>query len=475
MHFMTPRRQADHLLVLLRATPAGLGVSDLQAQITDTGDLVPRRTLQRRLESLVEEGLIAAHGSGRATVYRLTAPLGSAGVPPLSSAGLTGPPRVMADPSIEPRSLLAPLPSVLGTPPPATASTSPEEPYVAMSAAGLEVRDDIRRPMALRGDSVGYDLQFLQSYRPNVDHYLPAALRERLHQLGRTPTSEARPAGTYARDILGRLLVDLSWASSRLEGNTYDLLDTQRLIEQGEVAVGKAVHETQMILNHKAAIELIVEDADEVAFDRLTLLNLHAILSQNLMEDRMASGRLRHCDVGITGTRFRPLSGPQRIVEAFDIFLGKASLIADPFEQAFFGMVHLPYMQPFEDVNKRVSRLAANIPLIRKNLCPLSFVGVPDKAYIEGTLGVCELRRVELLRDVFAGAYERSCNRYLVIRQETREPDVFRLRVRMAVIDAVQEIVRGNLQGSRAEVESLGQQRVAARDLEGIVDDMLTE
>lgn len=83
--------------------------------------------------------------------------------------------------------------------------------------------------------------------------------------------------------------------------------------------------------------------------------------------------------VGIDGSVFHPMEGPQRIAETFDLFLRKAGKIKDPFEQAFFAMVHLPYLQPFEDVNKRVSRLVANIPFIRLNLCPLSFVDVPQR------------------------------------------------------------------------------------------------
>ena len=92
---------------------------------------------------------------------------------------------------------------------------------------------------------------------------------------------------------------------------------------------------------------------------------------------------------------------PQLIEECFRQLLDKAALIPDPFEQAFFALVQLPYLQPFLDVNKRVSRLAANLPLIRANLCPLSFVDVPIHAYVDGLLGVYELNRIELLRDVF--------------------------------------------------------------------------
>jgi len=132
--------------------------------------------------------------------------------------------------------------------------------------------------------------------------------------------------------------------------------------------------------------------------------------------------------VGISGTVYEPLEVPQQIEQYFDQILQKTGAIRNPFEQAFFVMVHIPYLQPFEDVNKRVSRLAANIPLIRHNLCPLSFVDVPQDDYVQGTLGVYELNRVEYLRDVFEWAYRRSCTRYSAIRQSLGEPDPFRLR-----------------------------------------------
>ncbi len=105
-------------------------------------------------------------------------------------------------------------------------------------------------------------------------------------------------------------------------------------------------------------------------------------------------------------------------------------------------MVHLPYLQPFQDVNKRVSRLAANIPLISRNLCPLSFLDVPNRAYIDGTVAIYELNRVELLHDVFVWAYQRSCARYSAIRQSLGEPDHFRLRYRQQIKRFVAEVVR---------------------------------
>ena len=195
-----------------------------------------------------------------------------------------------------------------------------------------------------------------------------------------------------------------------------------------------------MLLNHKAAIDLLVEQAEYVGFNRHTILSLHALLADNLLDPR-ACGRLRTAPVSIGGTTYLPLEIPQLIDECFRQILETATAIEDPFEQAFFAMVQLPYLQPFLDVNKRVSRLAANLPLIRDNLCPLSFIDVPNRDYIDGTLGIYELNRVELLRDVFCWAYERSCARYSAVRQSLGEPDPFRLRYRQLIADCVRDIV----------------------------------
>jgi Fic/DOC family len=169
------------------------------------------------------------------------------------------------------------------------------------------------------------------------------------------------------------------------------------------------------------------------------------LLSDNLLADPQACGRLRVRPVRIGGTVYYPLAVPQLIEECFQQILDTAAAISDPFEQAFFAMVHLPYLQPFEDVNKRVSRLAANLPLIRQNLCPLSFVDMPERAYIDAILGVYELNRVELLRDVFIWAYERSCARYGAVRRSLGEPDPFRLRYRAPVAATITLIVRDGM------------------------------
>jgi len=214
---------------------------------------------------------------------------------------------------------------------------------------------------------------------------------------------------------------------------------------------------------------MLIEEVDQIGFNPFTFRNLHAILSENLLHDEGACGRLRRRAVDISGSVFHPLAMPQVLEDCFHLLLQKASAIPDPFEQAFFVMAQLPYLQPFEDVNKRVSRLGANIPLIRNNLCPLSFIDVPEQAYIDGTLAVYEFNQIDLLRDVFSWAYERSCQLYLAITQTTAEPDPLRIRYREALILVVQAIVRNRKIPSAQNVLRLADELVPENDQEVFV------
>jgi hypothetical protein len=212
-----------------------------------------------------------------------------------------------------------------------------------------------------------------------------------------------------------------------------------------------------------------------VGFDRRTLTSIHSALSENLLDDPRDERGIRKRPVRISGTPYVPIAIPQVIEDALDLLLASAAAIPDPFEQAFFAMVHIPYLQPFTDVNKRTSRLAANIPLVRANLCPLSFVDVPERAYVEGRLAVCEQNRVELLRDVFVWAYERSCAQYRVVRESMGQPDPLRLRYRDTLAEVVRNTVISVLPPStrllRVWAEGHG---VPDDDLEGFVERALS-
>jgi len=435
--------------------PAGLSLLKLQRELRGS---MSRRTLSRRLSVLLTANRIHRLGEARSTLY-VQGPVPTA--------------RGLQHGELEGRASGAEPVAIAPAGKPAEPTGQFETPEgivtIELSPASHDILEYVSRPTAARTPR-GYERRLLDDYVPNESAYISAKIKVYLHKIGQPIVAE-RAAGTFARDILSRFLIDLSWASSRLEGNTYSRLDTERLIQFGQEAEGKDAKETQMILNHKRAIELLVEDsADDIGINRFTLLNLHALLSENSMADPEASGYLRRRPVEITGSVYIPPAIPQVIEERFSLILSKAGSIGDPFEQALFLMVHLPYLQPFEDVNKRVSRLAANIPLIRADLCPLSFVDVPERAYIGGTLGVYETTRTELLRDIFVWAYERSCQRYVVVRDSIAEPDRFRMRYRQALTDTVSQIVREKRRPTVDEIHALAERIVEPRDLPRFVE-----
>ena len=367
---------------------------------------LPRRTAINRLNRLRDAGWVVRHGETRATIYCLN------------------------DKGREALATINQAPGVM-------------EARIDASGSGLleALRRQLRRPVSER-PPVGYRRAFLDDYQPNYTFYLPQDARRKLLELGSQTGMTDEPAGTYARNICQRLLIDLSWNSSRLEGNTYSLLETEQLLQAGQGENAHLSREAVMILNHKAAIEFLMESSSEARFDRRTILNLHALLTADLLRDPAAEGALRTEPVAIGKSAYLPPAIPALIESLFDLVLAKASEITDPFEQAFFAMVHLPYLQPFIDGNKRVSRLAANMPLFQHNLAPLSFVDVSESDYTDGMLAIYELNETSMLREVFVQAYERSAQRYTVIRGAVGDPDPFRVKYRQAITEQVAAIIR---------------------------------
>ena len=340
---------SDIIVDLVNAAEDGLGSADIYQALKRSlrGKAPVYRTVRRRLAELVEEGALVRAGKARAVKYRRPA-------------------RTPAPVAVDEARLVIPI-----------------------SSESRAVQEYVHRPLQAR-KQIEYQRDFLEEYIPNHTVYLPGNISRDLHLMGEI--RESAPVGsTYHPETVNRLLIELSWASSRLEGNTYSLIDTRNLFESGVFAEGKDRKEATMILNHKRAIEMLLEGAQDIDFNMYTFLSLHGLLSENLMGDPQDCGRLRQKIVEIGGSVYRPLGFPQQVEECFRLFLDKARDIEDPFEQAFFTMVHIPYLQPFTDVNKRTARLGANIPLIKNKLCPLSFIDVPERDYIEGYLGVYEL------------------------------------------------------------------------------------
>ncbi len=397
------KKEIENLVEIVKRHPDGISIEELLHLMND---VTPRRTVQYRLSILVKSGILRIGGAGRNSKYYINQVL-------------------------ENKQTLESAEAIQTTF------------KIPLSLEGEEVHKRISVPIQLR-QHVSYRREFLDSYEPNKTFYLSQSIIEKLFKLG-AGAEKGRPAGTYARKIYHRLLIDLSWNSSRLEGNTYSLLETERLLATGEEAPGKNRMDTQMILNHKAAIEFIVDMAEEVDINRYTILNIHGLLSHDLLMDPKACGRLRTIPVKIGKSVYHPVEVPQLIEEYFQLIIQKATAIKNPFEQSFFLMVHLPYLQPFLDVNKRVARLAGNIPFIRENLSPLSFVDVPESDYIQGLLAIYELNRLELFRDVFVWAYERSASLYLATLEAIGQPDPFRVRYRDLIRKTVCTVVQNKM------------------------------
>ena len=415
--------QLQAILNVAAAKPDGISAPKILEAL---GSPMPMRTLQYRLKRLVADGKLVREGSAGASTYCI--------------------------PNRFDRADKKEIPAYLEV--------------VPLSEAGAAIRKCVSQPIAAR-KPVAYNADFLDSYRPNETKYLRDEDFTRLYD-ARISEFAQLPAGTYAKRILDRLLVELSWNSSRLEGNTFSLLDTQRLIHFRFVDADKDRQEIQMILNHKDAIEFLVNSAEDIGFNRYTILNLHSILADNLLDDPISPGRLRFRSVGIGGSVYHPLENPQLIEEYFNRLLDKAEAIRDPFEQSFFAMMHFSYLQAFDDVNKRVSRFAANIPLLKSNLSPLTFADVPKTLYLEALLGIYELNQPDLLKDVFLWACERSAAKSRVIRQSVGEPDPLRFRYRIELRELVGDVMRASMNRARAFefVSDWAKNNVSAEDVE---------
>ncbi|NMG42509.1 Fic family protein [Aromatoleum toluvorans] len=294
----------------------------------------------------------------------------------------------------------------------------------------------LNRPLGAR-TPVTYQRRFLDEYVPNESALLPLELAEVLSQEGRMQGQQ--PAGTYARKVLEQLLIDLSWSSSRLEGNTYSLLATEELFKSGDPPTD---WEGVMLLNHKRAIEFLVDAVPTYGLSDIVIRNLHALLMQDLLADAAGLGSIRSKVVNISGTTYVPTQVPQLLEEMLSQIVGKAQLVKNPAEAAFFLWVNLAYLQPFEDGNKRTSRLAANIPLMLYNCAPLAFLDVDPHDYAKAMMGVYELLDATLAVELFAWTYRRSIRKYKVILEAMGSPDPFRVRHREHLSEAAQQLVR---------------------------------
>ena len=211
------------------------------------------------------------------------------------------------------------------------------------------------------------------------------------------------------RKEMERLGIDLSWKSSQIEGNTYSLLETERLLRESKTADGKTKEEATMLLNHKDALRFILDNQDYMK--HLSIRNIediHTILTKELSVDK----GLRHRRVGITGTNYRPLDNEFQIWEAMQASCDAINAKENVFEKALLALLLFSYIQPFMDGNKRTARLTSNAILIAFGYCPLSFRTVDSIDYKKAMLMFYEQNNLHAFKQIFISQYEFATEEY---------------------------------------------------------------
>ena len=214
---------------------------------------------------------------------------------------------------------------------------------------------------------------------------------------------------TVLKKEFERLLIELSWKYSQIEGNTYSLLDTEVLIKENIEAQGHKKEEAIMILNHKKALEYIFENGNY--FKDLTLAKieeLHAILVDNLS---VTTG-LRASPVGIVGTNYKPLFNQHQIREAMEKLVDKVNSTENIIEKALITVLMISYIQPFEDGNKRSGRILANAILYANNYCPLSYRSVKESEYKKAVIIFYENNSLDYFKKIFIEQFKFAIDKY---------------------------------------------------------------
>ncbi|MBM3261433.1 cell filamentation protein Fic [Candidatus Kaiserbacteria bacterium] len=257
----------------------------------------------------------------------------------------------------------------------------------------------------------------LKTYNFNLFEEMPVDIfsTEEINTLTRATaayeqrTTDVPPA--IAKRELERLIIELSWKSSKIEGNTYTLLDTEKLILEHKEAVGHDKAEAQMILNHKDAFTFVHEHSSLFQnISRANIEQLHAIL----VKDLGVGIGLRKKPVGITGSTYQPLDNIYQISEGIEALASAVSRMDTPYAQALIALLGISYLQPFEDGNKRTARLLANAILLAHGRAPLSYRSVEENEYREATMVFYELNSIIPFKRIFVEQYDFAARTYAV-------------------------------------------------------------
>ncbi len=348
--WISSRQQKIILLLIEKGTAQS---SRIHAEITKRGESISLVTIKRELAELANKGVIVARGGGRSTAYAVTTPG-----------------RIFAD--INAREYCA---------------VEPDKRY-GMNSYNFDLFP--KMPLDVFSDT---EQKMLESatmeYAQRTEHLPPAIQKKELE----------------------RLIIELSWKSSRIEGNTYTLLDTEKLIIENREAPGHDRAEARMIINHKNAFLFVREHATEFkTITRANLEQLHAIL----VSDLSVGTGLRKKPVGVTGSLYRPLDNLYQIQEGVDALSQAIARIHTPYAKAMTALLGISYLQPFEDGNKRTARLAANAILLAHACAPLSYRSVDENEYREALLVFYEINSMMPFKKILLDQYVFAAKNYAV-------------------------------------------------------------
>lgn len=291
---------------------------------------------------------------------------------------------------------------------------------------------DMQEPLAKRV-KVGYNAEFLKSYVPNETFYLTVEQRATLH--ASCAEGAFRAHDDAVSQEVRRFMTDLTHNSSAFEGVDIQYADTITFLEQNIESRHMSPMDAAILRNHYNAIRYIVDNTHyppeegDLVISEFEIRSIHSMLSDGLLKDSRKQGKLRHEYVEIRDSCYIPIAQPDVISSEFKQMSEKAAAINDPYEQAMFLLVHIPYLQPFEDCNKRTARLVCNIPLLSKGILPISWSEVNQNDYTDSLLCIYEKNSVYGLCNVFVDACKRSFERF-ELAQKGRVPQ--RLEISMA-------------------------------------------
>ena len=255
----------------------------------------------------------------------------------------------------------------------------------------------------------GFNFELIADTLRNIDLFTVAEINhlQQLQEEFRNNVTHMTPAA-YNKEM-ERLAIDLSWKSSQIEGNTYSLLETERLLKDKETAAGKPKDDATMLLNHKEALNFIIENPDYVV--PLTIARIEDIHSI-LIKDLEAERNIRQRRVGITGTNYTPLDNEHQIREALEDMCRLINRKNNVFEKSLLALVLLSYIQAFNDGNKRTARIVSNAILTASQHCPVSFRTIDAVEYKKAMLIFYEQNNISVFKQIFIEQFRFAVKTY---------------------------------------------------------------